>query len=177
MSGILRWREEWTLNIDVLDEDHVALVEFFNRIVGLYGGPYAGSYRSGAGGNLARVAEAEATRAERSCPAGGADLVECLVRLGERAREHFHREEEFMRSIDYPDYAAHKSEHALLLAEYTELLRDYANRRPESLAVETLLSLRSWLISHMTGEDRRVADYYYGACGARPAAPTEHEVE
>ncbi len=177
MFGILRWRDEWTLQIDALDEDHVALVELFNRIVGLYGNQYAGSHRSGAGGALAGVAEREAERALETCPVEGSTLVQCLEAFSQRAHEHFQREEGFMRAIGYPDYAAHKSEHAQLLAELKTLLRALADRGEVSLDAETLGTLKAWLIGHIVGEDKRFAEYYYDVCCARVEAGTEHEVE
>ena len=77
MSGILRWREEWTLQVDVLDDDHRALVELFNRILALYGEPAA----SGADSDQEPAPAAEAERsaekspAEHLCPARGLTLV------------------------------------------------------------------------------------------------------
>lgn len=178
MSEILKWRDEWTLQIDVLDEDHVELVELFNRIASLYGTLEEVGARSGAPGRLAPVAEAAAGRAQESCPDGGAALLECLERLSDRTREHFRREEEFMRGIDYPELADHKSEHDLLLAEFTDLMRGLRERRTETLDFETLDDLKRWLISHIVGEDRRFAEFYYGICGAREqteSAPTADE--
>lgn len=177
MFGILHWRDEWTLQIDVLDEDHVALVELFNRIVGLYGNQYAGSHRSGAGGTLAGVAEQEAERAERICPVEGSTLVRCLDAFSHRAHQHFHREEEFMRVIGYPDYAPHTQEHAQLLAELAELARALKMRGAVSLDPPTLGMLKTWLIGHILGEDKRFAAYYYSVCGAREENQVPHEVE
>lgn len=178
MSIFLRWRDEWTLQIDVLDEDHVELVELFNRIAALYGAQQVEHSGSGAPGPLARVAEAAAGRAQESCPLGGTTLLECLQQLSERTRAHFHREEEFMRGIDYPDLAPHKSEHDLLLAELSDLMRRLREHRLDSLDTETLDGLKSWLIGHIIGEDRHFADFYYGICGAReekPAGPSIDE--
>ena len=167
MSEILRWRDEWTLQIEVLDEDHVELVELFNRIAALYGKLEEADTGSKAPGRLARVAEAAADRAQESCPGAGATLLECLERLSDRTREHFRREEEFMRGIDYPELADHKSEHDLLLAEFTDLVRGLREHLTETLDQETLEGLKSWLIGHIVGEDRRFAEFYYGICGAR----------
>lgn len=177
MFGILRWRDEWTLQIDVLDEDHVALVELFNRIVGLYANQYAGSHRSGAGGALAGVADREAERAVETCPLEGSSLVQCLDAFSQRAHQHFQREEDFMRTIGYPDYVVHKSEHAQLLAELASLLRGLTARGEVSLDAETLGTLKTWLIGHIVGEDKRFADYYYDVCGARARTQTGHGVE
>lgn len=177
MFGILRWRDEWTLQIDILDEDHVALVELFNRIVGLYGNQYAGSHRSGAGGALAGVAEREAERALETCPVEGSSLVGCLDTFSQRVHQHFQREEGFMRTIGYPDYAAHKSEHAQLMAELVALRRALADRGEVSLDTETLGALKAWLIGHIVGEDKRFAKYYYNACGALDKPPAEPEVD
>ncbi len=181
MSGILRWREEWTLQVDVLDDDHRALVELFNRILVLYGEPAA----SGADSDQEPVSGVEAEQsaekspAERLCPARGFTLIECLDQFHERAREHFVREEAFMRSIGYPERAAHKLEHDLLLAEFTDLTRGVRERGATILDADTLDGLKGWLIGHAIGEDKRVAEFYFGICGMGPEeeALFEHEVE
>lgn len=177
MFGILRWRDEWTLQIDVLDEDHVALVELFNRIVGLYGNQYAGSHRSGAGGPLAGVAEREAERAEQICPVEGSNLVRCLELFSHRAHQHFLQEEELMREINYPDFPAHQQEHAQFLAELAELARGLKVSGEVTLDPLMLGTLKTWLIGHFLDEDKRFAEHYYRICGVREEGQPPHAVE
>ena len=66
-----------------------------------------------------------------------------------------------MRSIDYPDLGAHRCEHALLYAEYVEMVRDLKRQSITRLESETVTSLRRWLMGHMLGADKEYADYYY----------------
>jgi hemerythrin len=143
--SIPTWQDAWTLHIDAMDADHRALVVLL--------------------GELARRFTPQPGEA---ADAGGHEaLMAALEDLGEHTREHFHNEEEFMRSLDYPGLAAHRSEHALLLAEYVEMLRELRQQEVARLEEETITALRSWLVAHILGADRDLAEFYYGLVGRR----------
>lgn len=88
-------------------------------------------------------------------------LIAALEQLGERTREHFQHEEDFMRSIDYPDLGAHRCEHALLHAEYVEMVRDLKYQPIVRLDPETVAALRQWIVGHMLAADKEYADFYF----------------
>src|SRR5512134_1571643 len=50
---------------------------------------------------------------------------ECIVGLIEAAREHFVNEEWAMRTVGWPDYLAHKAEHARLLRDACDMLKNF----------------------------------------------------
>ena len=70
-----------------------------------------------------------------------------------------------MRSIGYPELVAHRSEHALLVAEYVEMVRELRQQGVTRLEEETITALRSWLVAHILGADRDLAEFYYGVVG------------
>jgi hemerythrin len=76
-----------------------------------------------------------------------------------------------MRAIDYPEMASHRCEHALLLAEYIEMVRDLERQSLIQLDSETVQSLHHWLVSHMVGADRDYADYYFSILGQKQTPP------
>ncbi|MBK1723644.1 bacteriohemerythrin [Thiocystis violacea] len=142
MPKLLTWREEWSLHIEALDRDHRALIEQLGDICIRFC-PQASRGRSG---------DANA-------------LINALTALGEAMREHFQREEDFMRAFDYDGVGEHRSEHAILMAEYTAMLRDW---RAEGLHVfdETIQGIvRDWLLAHILGADRAFAETYFRLCG------------
>ncbi|MFD2113997.1 bacteriohemerythrin [Thiorhodococcus fuscus] len=142
MSKLLTWRDEWSLHIDVLDKDHRALIERLSDICVRFC-PEASAGRSG---------DAMA-------------LLDALSQLGDEMRQHLQREEDFMRAFDYEGVGEHQSEHALLLAEFTALLREW---RAEGLHVfdeSTQSVLSDWLLAHILGADREFADVYFRLCG------------
>jgi hemerythrin len=141
MRRFVRWRAEWLLCIDPIDQEHQALVEQLNELAECH----RCARRSRQGG---RASAAPVT------------IGEMLQNLGEQVREHFHHEEENMRENGYPDYDAHRYEHATLLAEFAQLLREIRADGLQCFDHTTLEALKSWLIGHIAGADRRYGDYY-----------------
>ena len=142
MTKLLTWHDEWSLDIELLDQDHRALIEQLADIC-LRFCPEASHGRSG---------DANA-------------LLDALARLGESMRAHFQREEAFMRSFDYECIGEHQCEHAVLMAEFTALLREW---REEGLTVfdETTQGIiRDWLLAHILGADRHFAETYFNLFG------------
>jgi hemerythrin-like metal-binding protein len=94
-----------------------------------------------------------------------------LARLGEYTRAHFDREEAFMRNIRYPELCAHKTEHDLLMAEYTELVQSVRDDGARDMDPEALDALKRWLMGHVLDADRHLADFYLERFGLTSAGP------
>lgn len=141
MKAFIEWRDDWLLGIPQVDGEHRELARIFNRVAELYS---CVDEESSAGKNLEHVAE----------------LIELLHEFGEHVRIHFQNEEAFMRDSGYPDFENHHYEHATLMAEYAELLRELDEKGVGCLDVETLDSLKTWLISHVANEDVRFGEFY-----------------
>jgi hemerythrin-like metal-binding protein len=156
MSEFIRWRDEWTLRIEILDEDHRALAEMLNRIAASF-----------------EPRQRQTTSESRASPLIQLQptVFALLGEFGRRAREHFRREEAFMREIDYPGLAYHKAEHGLLTAEYAQLMRKLHERRTPQLERAAFQGLqrwlKDWLIGHVLDSDRRLAVFYYELCGVK----------
>ena len=156
MTRQLTWHEEWSLNIDILDTDHRGIIDRFAQICARFG-PEASEGR--AGDALA--------------------LIGALTDLGEVAREHFEREEELMHAVGYEAIAEHRTEHALLMAEYTDMLRHWRAEQIHILDEDKQDSVRDWILDHVLGADSEFAkaffelDDRFGAAQHRraPAAP------
>lgn len=144
MSEFLEWRNEWTLDIEEMDEDHRILAEMLNRIAECYGSVHSG-----------RACE----RGE--APPSRASMLALLGEFGQHVRAHFLREEAFMRDVHYPYLTSHKGEHDLLMAEYAELMRKIQARGTEYLDLHMLKALKDWLIGHVLESDRQLAAFYH----------------
>jgi hemerythrin len=140
-APFFRWREQWCVGIDALDRDRRAIAAIVNHIALRFG------ERDGA-----------AMQAPGTAGAPSA-LRYWLDALHERTREHFSREEALMRLTHYPDTAEHAGEHALMLAEYTALVRDIIARGDERLRLADLEALKQWFMGHVLDMDKRLGHY------------------
>lgn len=152
MAKILTWRDDWTLRIDTLDDDHRVIIEMLSEIAGRFGDEPRQK------GREPQTEEGNAADADA--------LYDALDRLGSFAREHFRREEEFMRAIDYPRLPEHRSEHALLLAEHKALTRELRDQGVGRLGGSELDDLKQWVVAHILGADRGFTEHYFKICGA-----------
>jgi hemerythrin len=151
MANILKWRDAWTLHIDTLDDDHRQMVDRLVELEQRFGNDRQKSGSLEASGSVGDGAPDE-------------DLHLALDRFGAFVRGHFQREEEFIRTIDYPGLSEQRSEHLLLMAEYTDFLRVLRESGIEQLGPQELETLKQWIVAHILGADRKFADYYFSLC-------------
>jgi hemerythrin len=144
-----RWREQWCVGIDALDRDRRALAAILNHIA-LRFGETEDSLPSG------RPAPGDTLQRRPQAPSA---LRYWLDALRGRAREHFEREEALMRVTHYPGLPEHAGEHALMLAEYTALMRDIVARGDERLRLADLEALKQWFMGHVLDMDKRLGRY------------------
>jgi hemerythrin len=141
-APFFEWRDEWTLEVGFMDEDHRLLAERLNALGCQFG------CREDQGGGASPPTALRRTA-----------LLSALDELGREVRDHFQREEEVMRTLAYPGLTAHKAEHDLLLAEYRLLVREIGDSAKTYLDVETLDSLKQWLMGHVLDMDRDLAAF------------------
>jgi hemerythrin-like metal-binding protein len=136
MRPFLIWRDDWLLGFKVMDEQHLALANTLNDLH-------------------------QFLVCDDSKPRTGIEqLCHRLNHLLEMVREHFRDEEALMQTYDYAGLPEHHREHALLLAEMQELIRDIeAGSKPFTL--DTLTALKYWQIDHVLYSDRKFTDFIY----------------
>ena len=131
MKAFLTWRTDWLVGFEALDRQHLSLAGLLNQIFN--------------------------TLASEPVGANPA-LLHLLSTLAEQTRRHFLDEEACMREQGYPQLPEHHREHAMLLAELQELMREIeAGRRHFTL--ETLTALKHWQIDHVLNSDKAFADF------------------
>ncbi len=83
---------------------------------------------------------------------------EAMLSLGKYLAEHFYAEEEYMKSIGYPDLAEHQQEHQNFhdrLQRYKQNLHAPDGLRP----TEIMKILVNWLHDHLQGEDKKYGKF------------------
>jgi hemerythrin-like metal-binding protein len=135
---------EWELGVAFMDDDHRALAALLDALARRYG-----AWEDLAGGRPI----------PDDTPAPGSNLLADLAALADHTRAHFEREEEAMQREGFPDLPDHKSEHDLLLAELTVLMREIESTANQCIDADTLDSLKDWLLGHVLEMDRELAGF------------------
>ncbi len=129
MPSVFEWRDEYTLGVSAIDEQHRGLFRSADRLH-----------------QALLVGE------------GKAGVEELLAALLEYVRVHFADEERLMRSVGYPGYAAHHAEHRQLDAGVAAF-QARREAGDILITIRLLTFLGQWLSGHVIGSDRAIADW------------------
>jgi hemerythrin len=127
--SFLDWKPLYSVGVPEMDEQHITLVGFMNKF-----------YDENAGG---RIAEAKSA-------------LDSLVKA---TRNHFSREEAMMARCRYPDLEPHKADHVRLLDTVAKSVATYAASPTPQNAENLAKFLRTWLVNHIMGTDKRYTKY------------------
>lgn len=134
-KNFLEWREAWLLDHETIDAQHLGMARLLNEIA---------------------ASQSDFSHGTKPCPAH----QELLLQLQEATRKHFDYEESMMREWDYPQLAAHHREHAVLLAELQDFIRQIETGK-KSLNKNVLTSLKHWFIDHILTADKIFVRYLH----------------
>lgn len=95
-------------------------------------------------------------RADAKAPK--AELNTIIVELKDWTVKHFREEEQMLQSINFPQFARHKSIHDKLLEDFTRHYNDFS-KGPGQLSPAFFEFLRLWLTSHIMHIDRKYGEY------------------
>ncbi len=123
-TNTIPWKDEYSVGIESLDNDHKKLISLLNQFTTAY--DYA----------MSEVYERQALD----------DLIDYT-------KYHFAREEKLMESFDYPDFDAHKKQHQAMIGEVEVFVEKY-NRQGHQALDEISSFLKDWLINHINGTDK-----------------------
>jgi hemerythrin len=127
--AIIHWKEEYSINIPKIDEQHKKLVGYINQ---LYDAMLIGNGEEAV-----------------------AEIIEGLIIY---TVHHFRTEEQIMFSNGYSDYLVHKAQHEELekqVLAFKEKLRDQNPR----IITELAGFLKNWLINHIAASDKILGRY------------------
>jgi hemerythrin-like metal-binding protein len=123
------WKSEYSVGIEKFDNEHKKLIEIINRLN-------------------------EAMSVGKSKEVMGSVITELI----KYTHTHFKNEEEYQKSIGYPDYQNHLKIHKYFISK----MEEFDNRFKTSnigLGVDVMMFLRDWLIKHITVEDKKYSEF------------------
>ncbi|MGB9640373.1 MAG: bacteriohemerythrin [Anaerolineales bacterium] len=127
---LIHWKDDYSVNIKEIDAQHQNLV---NMINGLH----------------------EAMREGR----GNQVLQDLLKQLIDYTNYHFSTEEKLMQTYNYPGYVFHKKEHDDLTRKVLEFQQKF-QQNPTGLGVQMMEFLKSWLVNHIQGTDKKYSHFF-----------------
>lgn len=127
---LIDWEDKFSVNIEVIDEQHKMLVNTINK---LYDAMNAGS--------------------------GVAMLDETFKNLAEYTTDHFATEEELMVKFGYPDYAEHKKEHDGCVLKVLEFKKRF-DEGDIRLNLDLFVFLDEWLHEHLIEMDQKYKAFF-----------------
>lgn len=87
---------------------------------------------------------------------------QALMKMIDYAKYHFRQEEDYMRSIGYPDFVRHHRLHENFEYLVYQFNRNVNESSELVLNEKILLLIQRWLINHILVEDKRYADFARG---------------
>ncbi|MCL2876479.1 MAG: bacteriohemerythrin [Betaproteobacteria bacterium] len=126
----LQWSEPFSVGIPEIDEQHKTLFDLIDKI------------------HTAILHHK-----------GSAACAEVLDELVDYTRIHFGLEQCLMHIAKYPEYEAHCFLHRKLVSE-VEALQHKIHSGKAAISFELLHFLRTWLTTHILGEDKKYAVFF-----------------
>ncbi len=127
---MIKWDEQFSVSISVLDDEHKKLFGIINRAIH--------------------------AKAHKDNPD---EIREVLIEMDNYASTHFKTEERYMEQFDYPEYQNHKEEHNQFSNEIVSYI-DKVIKGDFKIAKEILEYLKQWLVKHIQVTDRQYIDCF-----------------
>ncbi len=121
------WTDELHVPIPAINEQHKSLLRIMNNL-------------------------ADEMRAQN----GRDGLGKALDELVDYTRYHFRFEENLIRELAPRHMVEHMQEHQTLITRLNDLKQKYDASKSGVISIEALQFLRSWLVGHIAGSDKKV---------------------
>jgi hemerythrin len=131
--NIVQWSEEYSVNIQEIDEQHKCIVAYINELY-----------------------EAMAKKDNRELVA---DVIHKLV---EYTKIHFAVEETLMRVFNYNGYEEHKEIHDKIVQKVLTLQGRFT-AGDDKVGMELLMFLKGWLFEHINHADKQYTQVFHDA--------------
>jgi len=125
----IQWKEEYSVGITHIDQDHKKLISLLNQFTVAYDHAMSEDFEKNA-----------------------------LEELIDYTQYHFEREEKLMSDNDYPDFEAHKAKHQEMIEQVGKFV-DLYNEKGHDALQDISEYLTVWLISHINGTDKEYSQY------------------
>lgn len=126
---IVTWREEYSVNVQEIDEQHQKMLELVN--------------------NLHSAVEACIDKNQ---------LKDMLLELVDFTRKHFSSEEKLMKKYDYPELVKHHKEHRILLHHMNDLVLSVSSGKYPTFYSDYDVST-DWALVHIAEHDKDLGSF------------------
>lgn len=127
---MIAWKEEYSIGVDEIDEQHKHLFEIGNKAYKLLKDDF-------------RIDKYD-------------DVVAIIEELGEYAKYHFKTEEDYMLSIKYKKYFSQKVEHDEFIEKISKVNFKQVDEDPQKYIEEILAFIFNWLLEHILQKDKLI---------------------
>lgn len=125
---MIKWKDEYSLGIKNIDEQHAKLFEIAGRAYDVMKDNFSIDKYD--------------------------QVVVILEELGDYAVYHFKAEEEYMQSIGYRKFLSHKVQHDDFVQKVADTDLRKVDENPEQYLLDILDFIVSWIDQHILGVDR-----------------------
>jgi hemerythrin len=132
-STLIVWDDKFLVNNKTIDEQHQGLVDMINELI---------------------------KGCQRGTFAADVAFMKTIRKAVEYAQTHFSTEEKYMQQVKYPDFAAHKKEHEIFVAEVVKQVKAFEENRNDPDVL--VCFLKDWLLNHIAVSDKKYAPYLAG---------------
>ncbi len=129
LEPLIVWTDKYSVGVPSVDEQHQRLIELMNELD-------------------------EVIQKGRHFD----EVVSVVDGLVGYTKKHFRDEERYMAEIGYPGIEEHKVSHTQLINEVNSFTKELDHRDPEVMD-RLLVFLKSWLIGHIIGIDKKYGAY------------------
>ncbi|EIM64630.1 bacteriohemerythrin [Desulfobacter postgatei] len=123
MTNIIEWDKKYSVDVPELDECQKQLMDMFNTLIEM-----------------------------KTSKADAKDVANLITEINEFSKIFFSKEEKLLGSKGYPDLDIHSKAHRRFIKKALGLRREIAED-VDNLAIEDIVELQNWLITHFESTD------------------------
>lgn len=90
---------------------------------------------------------------------GRESIAPLLQELLLYSKEHFSKEEHYMKLYGYPDFAKQQEQHTLFINKVMDLQQKF-NQGNTMISMDILRFLNAWFVDHVCGVDNRYSSFF-----------------
>jgi hemerythrin len=129
---MIKWKDDYNLGIEHIDEQHEKLFEIADRALKLLKNEFiVDKYDK---------------------------IIEILTELKEYTIFHFKSEEEYMISLGYKNFFSHKVEHENFIKEINNITLDKIDINQDQSVKEILEFIVDWIDKHILNKDKLIVE-------------------
>lgn len=128
-SVFFKWKDEYSIGIDVIDKQHKHLMEIGSRIM-----------------DLADTNDGVDNYDE---------IVDVLQELKQYTVYHFGYEEEIMQKLEYEHYNSHKFEHYFVIKKIQKFEQEDLDEKQSETILKLVEFISDWIANHILQEDMK----------------------